>query len=188
VWDVRRLFDYLQTREDVDARRIGLFGISKGGIETYLTAAADERVAAAVPCIGVQSFAYGLESDGWKSRVGTVQAGFDAAAKGAGIAKPDAAFARRFYDAVIPGIHDRFDGPAMLAATAPRPLLVINGDKDDKTPLPGVRLAADSGAAAYAAAGVPDRFRLIVQPNAGHTVTEPAMAEVVKWFERWLKP
>src|SRR5215510_2664875 len=31
VWDVLRLIDYLETREDVDAKRIGLIGFSKGG-------------------------------------------------------------------------------------------------------------------------------------------------------------
>ena len=56
VWDVMRLVDYLQTRDDVDPARIGLFGVSKGGIETYLAAAVDPRIAVAVPCIGLESF------------------------------------------------------------------------------------------------------------------------------------
>ena len=43
-----RLIDYLETRDDIDPRRIGLMGFSKGGIETYLAAAADPRVAVAV--------------------------------------------------------------------------------------------------------------------------------------------
>ncbi len=60
VWDVMRLVDYLQTRDDVDAHRIGLMGISKGGVETYLTAAIDERISVAVPCIGMQSFSWAL--------------------------------------------------------------------------------------------------------------------------------
>ncbi len=59
VWDVTRLVDYLKTRKDVDAKRIGLIGISKGGIETYLAAAVDKRIAVAVPVIGVQSFRWG---------------------------------------------------------------------------------------------------------------------------------
>lgn len=33
-----------------------------------------------------------------------------------------------------PGIDGRFDGPAMLALIAPRPLLVVNGDSDANTP------------------------------------------------------
>ncbi|MBO0952297.1 dienelactone hydrolase family protein [Fibrella forsythiae] len=56
VWDVLRLIDYLETRPDVDASRIGVIGFSKGGMETYLAAAVDPRIAVAVPMIGVQSF------------------------------------------------------------------------------------------------------------------------------------
>ena len=105
VWDVTRLIDYLQTRPDVDGQRIGLMGISKGGIETWLTAAADTRVAVAIPCISVQSFNWGLEHDAWHNRIGTVKRGFDAAAKSAGVDKPDADFVRRFYDRLLPGIY-----------------------------------------------------------------------------------
>ena len=32
VWDQMRLIDYLVTREDVDAARIGMYGVSKGGL------------------------------------------------------------------------------------------------------------------------------------------------------------
>ncbi len=67
VWDVMRLVDYLETRDDVDASRIGLMGISKGGIETYLAAAADPRIAVAVPFIGVQSFRWALDHDACKA-------------------------------------------------------------------------------------------------------------------------
>src|SRR5436309_73619 len=39
AWDVMRLVDYLETRDDIDPHRIGIFGVSKGGIEAYLAAA-----------------------------------------------------------------------------------------------------------------------------------------------------
>ena len=71
-WDVMRLVDYLVTRKDVDAARIGLSGVSKGGIETYLAAAADPRIAAAVPYIGVQSFKWALENGQWRARIATM--------------------------------------------------------------------------------------------------------------------
>ncbi len=48
------LLDYLESRPDVDARRIGMTGVSLGGMHTWLTAAADPRVAVAAPMIGVQ--------------------------------------------------------------------------------------------------------------------------------------
>lgn len=40
----------------MDAARIGMTGVSLGGMHTWLAAAADERVAAAAPMIGVQYF------------------------------------------------------------------------------------------------------------------------------------
>lgn len=186
VWDVMRLVDYLQSRPDIDPQRIGLMGISKGGIETWLTAAADPRIAVAIPCISLQSFQWGLEHEGWKTRVGTVRKGFDAAAKAAEVESPDAAFAQMFYDRLIPGIHDRFDGPAMLPLIAPRPLLAISGEKDPINPLPGVRLCEQAAKAAYEKAGASDRFKLIVEPNAGHTVTAESNTAAVEWFTKWL--
>ncbi|HEY4330132.1 MAG TPA: acetylxylan esterase, partial [Phycisphaerae bacterium] len=97
VWDVMRLVDYLQTRDDVDMTRIGLYGVSKGGVETYLTAAVDPRIAVAVPCISVESFRWADENNSWQSRIGTVQKAFDAAAKQAAVAKPDGKFVATFY-------------------------------------------------------------------------------------------
>ncbi|HEX4794076.1 MAG TPA: acetylxylan esterase, partial [Humisphaera sp.] len=104
VWDVMRLVDYLETRDDVDKSRIGLFGVSKGGIETYLSAAVDERIAAAVPCIGLESFKWADDNNSWQSRIGTIQSPFDTAAKESGVASPDGKFVKQFYDRVAPGI------------------------------------------------------------------------------------
>jgi dienelactone hydrolase len=188
VWDVMRLVDYLETREDVDARRIGVLGISKGGMETYLAAAADPRIAAAIPVIGVQSFRWALDHDAWQSRVGTFQAAIDAAAADAGVKAVDAAFVRRFYDRVVPGIYSEFDASAMLPLIAPRPLLVINGDSDPRTPLLGLRECADAAGRVYRTANAQERFQLVLQPDTGHAFTEPAEHQALDWFGRWLKP
>jgi dienelactone hydrolase len=188
AWDVMRLIDYLETREDVDAKRIGLIGFSKGGIETYLTAAVDPRIAVAVPCIGVQSFRWAIDHDAWQSRIGTIQAAFDSAAKDRGIIAPDASFVRTFYDRVAPGIYGPFDGPAMLPLIAPRPLLAINGDSDPRTPLPGLNECAEAARVAYRAAGVEDKFVLHLQPNTGHKVLPESVVLARAWFVRWLRP
>jgi dienelactone hydrolase len=188
VWDIMRLIDYLETRQEVDAARIGVAGISKGGMETYLAAAADPRIAAAVPVIGVQSFRWALDHDGWKSRVGTFQAAIDSAAADAEVQVVDAAFVRRFYDRVVPGIYSEFDAPAMLPLIAPRPLLVINGDSDARTPMAGVQQSAAAAERAYRAAHAEDRFVLYIQPNTGHAFSERAEQVAIDWFVRWLKP
>jgi len=187
VWDVMRLVDYLRSRADVDGNRIGLMGISKGGIETYLAAAVDTRIAAAVPCIGVESFGWALEHNAWQPRIATVQRGFDAAMKEAGVTRADAAFVKRFYDRVVPGIDSEFDGPSMMRLVAPRPMLVINGELDAKTPPESIRMCEEAARGAYEAAGAAEKFKLIVEPGVGHKVTPKSYDAAVAWFERWLK-
>src|SRR5262249_34074634 len=80
VFDLWRTVDYLRSRPDVDPRRIGMVGISMGGIETWLAAATDERIAAAVPLIGVQSLRWSLENEKWQGRANTIRAAHEAAA------------------------------------------------------------------------------------------------------------
>jgi dienelactone hydrolase len=187
VWDMMRLIDYLETRDDVDPTRIGLIGFSKGGIETYLTAAVDTRIAVAVPCIGVQSFAWALENNSWNARIATIQGAFNTVAKEAGNTAPDSAFVQKFYDRVVPGIYSEFDGPAMVTCITPRPLMSINGDSDDKTPIPGLNLCLESARKSYAAAHVPEKFTYIIQEKTGHKVNDPARDKAIEWFEKWLK-
>ena len=187
VWDVMRLIDYLQTRDDVDPTRIGLYGVSKGGIETYLAAAADPRITAAVPCIALESFHWAVENNSWQSRISTIQKAFDAAAKESNIAKPGSAFVHDFYQRISPGIEGEFDGPAMAPLISPRPLLSINGDSDLRTPLPGLKLCTDAAKTAYKAANAEDRFVARIEPKTGHKVTKDSQDAAVEWFVKWLK-
>src|SRR5262249_20238016 len=138
-------------------------------------------------CIGVQSFRWALENNSWQSRGGTFQKAIDQAAKDEG-ATVDAAFVRRVYDKVVPGVQSKFDGPAMLPLIAPRPLLSINGDKDPRTPGPGLMECAAAAEKAYRAEGAGEKFVLHVQENTGHQVKAAALSLAVEWFERWLKP
>lgn len=188
VWDVLRLLDYLSTRADVDPARIGLIGNSKGGTEAYLAAAADERIAVVVPLIGVQSFGWSLRhAAGWEARTWTLRDAVEAAASDAREIV-NAAFVRKFYDRIAPGLVDKFDGPAMLPLIAPRPLLVVNGDSDPRSPLGGVREAVASVERAYAATGSRERFAFLLEVDAAHEVTPEAREAALQWFVRWLSP
>ena len=64
--------DLLQARPDVDPSRVGMTGVSLGGMHTWLCAALDERVAVAAPMIGVQNFGWALDHDQWQARAGSV--------------------------------------------------------------------------------------------------------------------
>lgn len=182
VWDLSRLIDYLETRPDADPSRIGAIGFSKGGIELYLAAAVDERLAASVPCIGVQSFGWAVENNAWQSRIGTIQSAVDGAARETGITSIDSAFIRRFYERVAPGLHQEFDGPAMLPLIAPRPLLVINGDRDDRTPKQGLDLCITAARKAYRQADASQNFEFVAQPNTQHAVTPESERRAVDWL------
>ncbi len=187
VREVMRLVDYLQTRDDVDPKRIGLMGVSKGGIETYLAAAADPRITAAVSYLGVESFQWALDNHVWTHRTETIQTAVDTAAKEAGV-KVEAEFVRKFYDKVAPGIYGQFDGPAMVALIAPRPLLIVRGELDPRTPKAGVDACLANAQPLYHAAGADDRLKVYVEPKTPHKVTPAGYAAGLEWFKEWLKP
>eukprot|EP00854_Cymbomonas_tetramitiformis_P020903 gene20903-25070_t len=84
VYDLIRLLDHLEGRPDVDASRIGMTGISLGGMLTWLTAVCDERIAVTVPMIGVQNFEWAIHNNKWHDRVATISAVFNEAASSMG--------------------------------------------------------------------------------------------------------
>jgi hypothetical protein len=136
----------------------------------------------------VQSFRWAVDHNAWHSRIGTIKTAFDAAAKEAGLATPDAKLVQSFYDRVAPGIAREFDGPAMLPLIAPRPLMVINGDSDDRTPLPGLKECTDAAERAYRDGGAADRLVVRIQEKTGHKVTPESQQAAIDWLVRWLKP
>ncbi|MFP4248151.1 MAG: alpha/beta hydrolase [Armatimonadota bacterium] len=49
VWNAMRALDYLETRDDVDASRMGVTGLSGGGVISWDLAAADTRIKCCAP-------------------------------------------------------------------------------------------------------------------------------------------
>jgi dienelactone hydrolase len=188
VWDLWRLIDVLEKRPDVDPKRIGMLGISMGGIETWLAASVDERVAVALPLIGVQSFRWSLDHDKWQGRANTIKAAHEAAAKDLGEPAVNQKVCRALWNKVIPGILDQFDCPNMLPLFAGRPVYIANGTLDQNCPIEGARLAIKSAEAAYDKAGAKDKLKVSIAEGVGHKVTDEQRAEAIAWCEKWLKP
>lgn len=187
-WDLWRTLDYLEGRDDVDPKRIGMLGISMGGIETWLAGAVDERVAVAVPAISMQSFRWGLENDAWQGRAATIKGAHEAAAKDLGAGRVNARVCRELWGKVVPGILGPFDGPSMVRLFAGRPLLIVNGEKDPNCPITGARLAVAAAESAFKDAGASDRLNVMIADGVGHAVTDRQRRAILTWFERWLKP
>jgi dienelactone hydrolase len=178
VWDAMCLIDYLVTRDDVDPQRIGMTGISKGGMETTLAAFADPRVAAAAPIIGVQSFEWGLANNAFQARAQSL---------GDAVPNPtDAASVRLFYDRVAPGLLEMFDGPQILPLVAPRPLIVIAGNQDPRNAIGGVKVVMDATNAAYVRASAADHVKLFTADVGHDGGYAPFHQAAETWLDQWL--
>jgi dienelactone hydrolase len=185
-WDLWRLIDYLDTRNDIDAKHIGMLGISMGGIETWLAGSVDERVAVAAPLIGVQSLRWSLDNDRWQGRANSIKSSHEMAAMDLGEPMVNAKVCRALWNKVIPGILDEFDCPNMLKLFAGRPLFIANGDKDPNCPIEGARIAFKSAEEAFARVNAKEKLKIVVE-SVAHTVTPEERTETIEFCDKWLK-
>jgi dienelactone hydrolase len=186
VWDLWRLVDYLVTRPDVDASRLGMIGFSMGGIQTWLAASVDDRIKAAVPAISIQSFRWSLEHEQWQGRAKSIALAHDTAAKDLGEAAVNQRVCRELWGKVIPGILGDFDCPSMVRLFAGRALLIVGGEKDPNCPLGGAKIAIASAEEAFKSAGSSDRLKVMIADGVGHSVPPDHQQAARDWFARWL--
>jgi dienelactone hydrolase len=186
VYDLWRLVDYLVTRPDVDAKRIGMMGISMGGIETWMAASVDTRIKVAVPVIATQSFRWSLENDRWRGRAMTIWDAHVQVANDLGDTAVNKGNVMALWNKLLPGILDEFDCPSMIRLFAPRPLLILNTEKDQNCPLPGAQLAFHAATNAYRSKGALEKLQVDVEPNKPHQFTPKHMEMAIAWFKKWL--
>lgn len=158
LWDDIRALDYLASRPEVDARRLGCVGLSVGGYRSYLLAALDERIRAAVAVGWMTSFGAQIKHH----VVNTIGLSFH-----------------------INGLYRYLDFPDLAALAAPRALFVINGSRDRLFALDGVKAAFDKVARCYAKAGAPERVKTRLY-DAPHEFNLEMQAEAWEWLERWV--
>lgn len=186
VYDLWRLVDYLTTRPDADANRIGMMGISMGGIQTWMAASVDARIKVVVPVISVQSFQWSLQNDHWQGRARTIQAAHEQAAKDLGDTSVNEKNVKALWNKLIPGITSEFDCPSMIRLFAPRPLLILNTEKDQNCPLQGAQIAFKAATDAYLSANALDKLQIDVEPNKPHQFTPRHTKMAIEWFTKWL--
>ena len=164
VWNAMRAIDYLETRKEVDSSRIGINGISGGGAVSWYAAAADERIAVAVPVCG--TFTFGSQAKHWR--------------------------ASGQCDCIY--YHNTFltDLSIVAALIAPRPLLICSGQLDEDFPPDGYHEVFQRGKRIYGLyAGVDAESGLSrikeVDEAVGHTDSPLFRRETRQWMNRWLR-
>ncbi len=159
LWDDLRTLDYLASRPEVDRQRLGCVGLSVGGYRSFLLAALDQRIKAAVDVGWMTSFASNIR----RHVLNTVGLTFH-----------------------IPGLYRYLDLPDLAALIAPRSVLVINGSKDALFPLEGVEKAFRKIEACFKKAGVPERQRCRLY-DAPHEFNRKMQEEAWDWLSGAIK-
>jgi len=151
--------DYLCSRPEVDASRIGATGISMGATRTWWLMALDERIRSGVAVACLTRYEDLVASGGLKHH---------------GI----------YY--YVPGLLRHFDTEAVVACVAPRSLLCLNGDQDVGSPVRGILEIERLAGPAWDSTGAPGEFRSVVYPGVGHAYTPEMWSEMLGWFRRTL--
>jgi dienelactone hydrolase len=160
VYEIRQAVTYLQSRPDVNPNKIGMTGLSFGGITTFYAWLVDDRVAAAAPiCGGVGSVDVFL-------RLG-----------------------RRGYHGYywwIPDMLTKGDQGDFAAAMAPRPFMLWAPLNDIGMPNEGVDRFLEVVRPAYARSRAQDAL-LVHRPPGEHAFTLEAFEAMVAFFDQQLK-
>jgi dienelactone hydrolase len=157
-WNGVRAIDYLVSRPDVDAERIGVTGISGGGAATIWIAAADDRVKVAVPVSGMSD----LESYVSNKII------------------------NGHCDCMLMINTYGWEWTTIAALIAPRPMLFANSDKDSIFPMDGNRRIIERLRQVYKMYDKPDLVDEYVS-QGGHDYRPDLRVAVFKWINKHLK-
>jgi dienelactone hydrolase len=158
TWEDQRALDYLCSREDVDAERVGCAGLSGGGLRTVYLGGLDERIRCAC-CVGMMST--------WRDYL------------------LNKAYTHTWM-IYIPLLPKQLDYPEILSLRAPLPTMVLNNNNDPLFTLPEMQRADQMMSEVFAKAGAADRYRCSFYPGT-HKFDADMQAEAWAWFDRWLK-
>ena len=158
VYDSLRAIDYLVSRPDVDASRLGTMGISMGSTMAWWVAALDTRIKVCIDICCLTDFQALIESRGLD---------------GHGI----------YY--YVPGLLKHFTTSDINKLIVPRPHLSLAGNFDRLTPPQGLDRIDAELKEAYAKENAEDAWKLI-RYNTGHFETAAMRKEILSFLERWL--
>lgn len=157
VWDGIRALDYLLSRPEVDAKRVGCTGNSGGGTHTAYLSAIDDRIQVAAASCYLTSWRRLLET----------------------IGPQDAE------QVLLPWIAEGLDHPDFIYATGGKPYLILSAIRDFFS-ITGARETYAEAHRMYESAGAADKI-MQVEADDGHGYSKPRRMAAYRWFGKWLK-
>ncbi|MFN0195549.1 MAG: acetylxylan esterase [Planctomycetaceae bacterium] len=156
IWDAIRTIDYLATRPEIDASRIGMTGCSGGGTLTSYVMALDDRVLCAAPACYLTTFRRLIETIGPQDSE------------------------QNIFGQVAFGL----DQPDYVVLRAPRPT-IISSTTQDFFDIQGSWDNYRQAKRIYAKLGYPEQVDL-VEVEGKHGVQPENLAAITQWLKRWL--
>ena len=158
AWNCIRALDYLETRPEIDKARFGATGRSGGGAYSWWIVGLDDRIKVAAPVAGITDLRDHVVN-------GTVEG------------HCDCMFTVNTY---------RWDYAQVAALAAPRPLLIVNTDRDSIFPLDGVVRVHSLVREIYRNYNAQTNLGLVISEGP-HKDTQDLQVPVFRWFNRYLK-
>lgn len=160
VRDDLMALDYLCSRPEVDATRVGVTGISMGATRTWWAMALDERLKAGVAVCCLTRYRDLTLAEGLKHH---------------GI----------YY--FVPGMLNYYDTEAVVALSAPRPLLFQSGEIDAGSPVEGIRTIETVVRKAYKLYEKENLFESRIYSGVGHVYLPEMWERTLAWLDKALR-
>ena len=143
ILDMRRTIDYLVSRPEVDAERLGCYGHSMGSTHTWLVGPWEPRLKCLIGncCLPTYDAIH-------RKRL------------------------LHCFPNFIPGLHQYGDTPEIASLIAPRRLHLNFGEKDGGSPIREVRSGVRRIQESYAAVGAAKQFSYFIEPDTGHVLSD----------------
>jgi dienelactone hydrolase len=158
VYDSLRALEFLLDRPDVDPARVATLGMSMGSTMAWWLGALDERIRVTVDINCLTDFQTLL-------------------------AKKALSLHGVYY--FVPSLLKHFTTAQINALIAPRAHLGLAGLRDDLTPVEGLDIIDKALQRVYAAAGHPERWKLL-RYDVAHQETAEGRQEVIAFLQRFL--
>jgi dienelactone hydrolase len=153
-----RAVDYLVSRPDVDADRVGCCGLSGGGLRTTFLTGLHPRIKVSC-CVGMMTT--------WRDYL------------------LNKCYTHTWM-CYIPTLPRDLDYPEIIGLNVPNPVLVLNNSQDQLFTLPEMQRADRILTEIYQKAKAPDHYKASFY-DGPHKFDAAMQKESFEWFDRWLK-